>query len=318
MEEWSNRVTAAVKKDYGPYDPERHVLAELAKHPTVLEIGSGMGRYTKLLPHVVGLEYSRSFLRYCADNVPGVFLRGDGFHVPIRDNAFDCVFSSGVIEHFDDLLGITKEHARVCRPGGTVVIAVPAKDSPDAARVDTRQRYLRKGEQRDWHYYGRRLPDNEVRQVMHEAGLIDIQLRHLGTPLRGGREALAYLRPQLLRHPIAMTRGMALELGGYITARPIFKKLTADVINRRYSASHGHYLLASSHKPPRTPSEKTSPVNSLNDLRKILICPICGQAIDGDDHALTCKQCDVSYPIIQGIPYLCDDDARPAHSRVES
>ncbi|MCB9767130.1 MAG: class I SAM-dependent methyltransferase [Candidatus Omnitrophica bacterium] len=88
------------KNSYEFFEPEKTVLEELSKHKTILEVGSGMGRYTKLIPRVVGLEYSRPFLDHCRENIQGLFLRGDGFHIPFKDNSFDCVFSSGVFGTF--------------------------------------------------------------------------------------------------------------------------------------------------------------------------------------------------------------------------
>ena len=118
MKEWTNRVSGEIKRKYEWFEPEKTLLEHLQQHENILEIGSGMGRYTKLIPKIVGLEYSRQFIGYCKDNVVGTFLRADGFNIPIKDNVFDCVFSSGVIEHFDNPIDIIKEHVRVCKQGG--------------------------------------------------------------------------------------------------------------------------------------------------------------------------------------------------------
>jgi SAM-dependent methyltransferase len=52
---------------------------------------------------------------------------GSGFALPFPDDAFDSVMSLGVIEHFppDRSRALVKEHARVCRPGGRVLISAP-------------------------------------------------------------------------------------------------------------------------------------------------------------------------------------------------
>lgn len=118
MKEWTNRVSTEIKRNYEWFGPEKSVLEHSQQHENILEIGSGMGRYTKLIPRIVGLEYSRLFIDYCKDNIEGIFLRADGFNIPIKDNVFDCVFSSGVIEHFDNPIDIIKEHVRVCKRGG--------------------------------------------------------------------------------------------------------------------------------------------------------------------------------------------------------
>ena len=52
---------------------------------------------------------------------------GSGFTLPFANDAFDCVMSHGVIEHFppDRAREMVREHARVCRPGGRVIISAP-------------------------------------------------------------------------------------------------------------------------------------------------------------------------------------------------
>jgi SAM-dependent methyltransferase len=56
-------------------------------------------------------------------------IKGDGFSLPFKDKSFDVVYSEGVIEHFptDYAIAMVKEHARVCRPGGLVLVSVPNK-----------------------------------------------------------------------------------------------------------------------------------------------------------------------------------------------
>jgi SAM-dependent methyltransferase len=54
-------------------------------------------------------------------------VQGSGFRLPFRDGSFDIVMSMGVIEHFsaDRTHEMLLEHARVCRPGGRVIVSVP-------------------------------------------------------------------------------------------------------------------------------------------------------------------------------------------------
>ena len=45
--------------------------------------------------------------------------------LPFRDDAFDEVFSSHVLEHVRDLIPLLGELARICRPGAVLRIEVP-------------------------------------------------------------------------------------------------------------------------------------------------------------------------------------------------
>lgn len=54
-------------------------------------------------------------------------MKGSGFTLPFRDGAFDVVMSYGVIEHYSEQRArdMLAEHARVCRPGGLVLVSTP-------------------------------------------------------------------------------------------------------------------------------------------------------------------------------------------------
>jgi SAM-dependent methyltransferase len=54
-------------------------------------------------------------------------VRASGFTLPFRDSAFDVVMSHGVIEHYSEARAreLLAEHARVCRPGGMVLVSTP-------------------------------------------------------------------------------------------------------------------------------------------------------------------------------------------------
>jgi SAM-dependent methyltransferase len=49
----------------------------------------------------------------------------DLFQSSLSGDAFDLVFSSGLIEHFDDTAAVVAEHLRVVKPGGRLVLIVP-------------------------------------------------------------------------------------------------------------------------------------------------------------------------------------------------
>lgn len=105
----------------------------------VLEIGCGTGNILTHLSSVkkcqsYGIDLSSDALKVIKKyekmrNTKVHFKVGDGFSVPYKANSFDCVYSEGVIEHFPDteIIKMVKEHVRVCKRGGRVIISVPNK-----------------------------------------------------------------------------------------------------------------------------------------------------------------------------------------------
>jgi len=64
----------------------------------------------------------------------------DVYPWPWRDNTFDEVFCSHVLEHVDDLPSAMKEIKRICIPGATIKIRVPHFSSGVSWRDPTHKR----------------------------------------------------------------------------------------------------------------------------------------------------------------------------------
>ncbi|MEP6679426.1 MAG: class I SAM-dependent methyltransferase [Betaproteobacteria bacterium] len=97
------------------------VLARLAAQPRVeLELGCGE---RKRSPGAIGID-----LR----DLPGVDLVGDVFDAlaAFAPASVDAVASHHFFEHVDDLPRLMRDVARVVRPGGELVVAVPHFSNP--------------------------------------------------------------------------------------------------------------------------------------------------------------------------------------------
>lgn len=81
----------------------------------------------------VALEYA-SLLFSRGGGVKPHFVKGDVFHgLPMKDDSFDFVHSTGLVEHFlpKDISVAMKEMKRIVRKGGYIFLAVPNYFSPD-------------------------------------------------------------------------------------------------------------------------------------------------------------------------------------------
>ena len=159
-------------------------LAREGRATRILDAGCGTGNNLLHLARygrAVGVDLSEEALAFCRTR--GVAAARAGLLVlPFPDGAFDCVTSFDVIYHrwVDDDAAAVREMARVLRPGGLLLVRVPALrwlwGAHDEA-VHSRHRYRRP----------------ELRQVLEGAGLEVVRATYANTlllPLVAARRAL--------------------------------------------------------------------------------------------------------------------------------
>jgi ubiquinone/menaquinone biosynthesis C-methylase UbiE len=122
---------------------ERRARRQILRHlprlsgTRLLEAAVGDGANLPLIPgdcRVYGNDISTVQLEGCRRRFPGRDLRlflGEAERLPFRDRTFDNVLSVGAFNYFNDPLGSLREMARVCRPGGLVVVADEVPDLPN-------------------------------------------------------------------------------------------------------------------------------------------------------------------------------------------
>jgi SAM-dependent methyltransferase len=96
--------------------------------PRILDVGCGTGgmsaAYATAGPSV-GVDTAPEAAEFCTRRGLPMLL-ASGAELPIRDRSFDVVSALDVIEHIDDEEGVLREMFRVCRPGGLLLLTVPA------------------------------------------------------------------------------------------------------------------------------------------------------------------------------------------------
>jgi SAM-dependent methyltransferase len=108
----------------------------------VLDLGCGGGRHAyecyRRGAHVVALDLNATDLSAvsgmframrAAGEVPekatAMAVRGNAYHLPFPDGAFDVVIASEILEHIPDDRDAIAEAVRVLRPGGRLAVTVP-------------------------------------------------------------------------------------------------------------------------------------------------------------------------------------------------
>lgn len=105
----------------------------------ILDCACGRGFYLNMLrfagkARLVGLELEGAIIRRAQSNVGHLddilLTQGDIYHLPFRDDTFDSVILSEILEHVTDDLAGLREVYRVLKPGGVVAITVPNANYP--------------------------------------------------------------------------------------------------------------------------------------------------------------------------------------------
>jgi SAM-dependent methyltransferase len=115
---------------------------ELRPGETLLDAGCGEGRHCfgalERGARVVGLDLDLASLRPAVGGLRtrgeelgslGAMIRGNTFHLPFRDESFDKVICSEVMEHVHDYTAAARELARVTKPGGLLAVTIPTATS---------------------------------------------------------------------------------------------------------------------------------------------------------------------------------------------
>ncbi len=99
------------------------------------------------VPRRFGMDISPIAIELVPDALRGriSFARASGLRAPFAPASFDVVTSVDVIEHIDNDVAALGEMARVLRPGGTLIVVVPAHEWLRTSR-DDRLGHLRRYE----------------------------------------------------------------------------------------------------------------------------------------------------------------------------
>lgn len=181
---WSDDLTALHEDAAGDQHPmdvasRQDAIAQVRRclpspHAVILEIGCSSGFLLRQLraefpqATVIGADVVREPLHRLADALPGVpLLRFDLLRCPLPDACIDVLVMLNVLEHIEDDPCALRNALRVLRPGGTLVIEVPAGPRLYDA-YDAELRHFRRYSADDLH---RKLVD---------AGFEPVRQSHLG------------------------------------------------------------------------------------------------------------------------------------------
>ena len=181
---WSDDLTALHEEAAGDNHPidlasRKNAIAQVGRSlPTassvIMEIGCSSGFLIKDLiksfpgATVVGADVVKEPLNRLARDLPGVpLIRFDLLRCPLPEKSVDVLVMLNVLEHIEDDVSALKNAMKLLKPGGSLVIEVPAGP------------HLYDGYDAELHHF-RRYSATELKRKLSEAGFMVLRQSHLG------------------------------------------------------------------------------------------------------------------------------------------
>jgi SAM-dependent methyltransferase len=103
----------------------RRVCGAIPPNARILDVGCGNGIFWESLlggPRAIGIDYSLSMC-VLARARKLLAYQANALALPFADEQFDLIYSAEMLQLIDDLPALFAELARVCRPGGRIVVS---------------------------------------------------------------------------------------------------------------------------------------------------------------------------------------------------
>ncbi|MFC1532343.1 class I SAM-dependent methyltransferase [Thermodesulfobacteriota bacterium] len=121
-----------VGKQFLVRDNFKRLAINRINNDKILDIGCGTGIILKFLENFgisFGMELSSEAIHFLMRRDLKLIARSDANQsIPFKSHTFAAITCLDVLEHLDNDLNLLREAVRVCKPGGNIIITVPAFD----------------------------------------------------------------------------------------------------------------------------------------------------------------------------------------------
>jgi ubiquinone/menaquinone biosynthesis C-methylase UbiE len=125
---------------------------------------------------VVGMDFNYPKLRFLRRyEIP--LVQGSAFALPFKDDSFDCVMSSQVIEHIRYDESIFSEMHRVLRTGGTLILGTPDYATIGWRIIEPIYGFLMPGGYKDEHITHYTL--DQLREILARYGIVIEEIAYI-------------------------------------------------------------------------------------------------------------------------------------------
>lgn len=124
------------EKDYWFFTSRRKIILSvldmMLEHKQglkILDVGTGTGVMTETLKRygqVTGVDKSEEAIRYCRARGISDIMHASAEKMPFENGRFELVCAMDILEHVENDVGVLMEFYRILKPGGLLVVTVPA------------------------------------------------------------------------------------------------------------------------------------------------------------------------------------------------
>ena len=266
----------------------------MKKSDFVLDLGTGTGHLGSLLAqsgfsNIVGLDINPHMLdiakEKCA-HYPIRFIRGDGLHLPFKDDSLSAVVSKWVLWVMPDPEKAIQEMVRVVKPGG-LILAFSSGNFEDGRNPVLKK--LRGFPVR--HLHSIFMKRRYKRAITTEQFWEETKDR---IPLYSLHQYTEAFRKKGLQ---SVTKTPKKDYGNFF-AKLLFYEFNFSIVKGRKP----HRFMQ-----PKPASGMCGNVKDLGMLADIMACPVCRSDLSVKGASITCTSCRKSYYLKNGIPDLMPD-----------
>jgi len=216
----------------------RYMGPDTAGRRRILDVGCGTGTmlgYLAQFGDAEGVDVDAEAVGYCHARGLKHVSQSAADRLPFDNDSFDLVTTLDVVEHIDDDLGVLREVRRVLKPGGQLLLTVPAY-------------MFLWGRQDDINLHKRRYVAPELRKRLLSAGFNVQRLTYMNAVLFPGIAAI-----RLIRHVLPSPPELKSDFA-FPAPRPL-NGLLSEVFGAerhilgRFNLPFGVSILALAHKP---------------------------------------------------------------------